>query len=207
MHIDLTNAAGTTLQSIATNVPNTGTYSWSIPSSLAAGQYRVRVTSDFNGQWTDLSDNPFTIAGSGNTYYVNGSASGGYYTTAAGSDGNDGKTPATPMATIQAMLNAYHPGSGATIFVDGGTYNLISTLTLTSANSGLTIQGTPGQTTILNRGNTSAGDYVFNLVNASNITLDHLAITGGNAGINASNGTTNTNVTISNNLIYSNYQI
>ena len=202
----MTNAAGTTVQSIATGVANIGTYSWSIPSNLAPGQYKVRVTSDLNGTWTDISDNAFDVAPASNVYYVNASSTGGYYTTAGGDDANDGKTPSTPMASIQAVLNAYDPGSGATIYVDSGTYNLLENITLTSANSGLTIEGTPGLATILNRGNTSSGDYVFNLVNASNITLDHLAITGGYAGINASNGTTNTNVTISNDLIYSNYQ-
>ena len=204
VHIDLTNAAGTTLQSIATNVPNTGSYSWSIPSNLAPGQYKIRVTSDLNGTWTDISDNSFLIAPAGNIYYVNPNSTGGYYTTAGGSDANDGKTPGTPMASIEAVINAYHPGAGATIYVDSGTSTLLENIVLTSADSGLTIEGTPTYSSILNRGSANSGDYVFDLQNATNVILDHLAITGAFTGINASAGTTETGITISNDLIYSN---
>ena len=130
----------------------------------------------------------------------------GSITTAGGNDNNDGKSPATPMSSIQAVINAYHPGVGQTIRVDSGTYNMFATIELTSADNGLTIQGVSNNSAILNRGNTTAGDFVFDLKNISNLTIDHLSITGGYAGINAYNGTTNTGTTISNNSIYSNYQ-
>ena len=38
---------------------------------------------------------------------------------------------------------------------------------------------------LLNRGNPVSGSYVFDLQHATNVTLDHLSITGGWTGINA----------------------
>ena len=209
-NVQVSTDNGSTWNTVATNQPldseGRGSFVWTPTSPTTGATALVRVVANDPANTTSAVAGPFLIAPVGNNYYVNANSTGGVYTTAAGSDANDGKSPATPMSSIQAILNAYQPGAGATIYVDSGTYTLLQNITLTSANSGLTIEGTPALTTILNRGNTSSGDYVFNLLGASNVTLDHLAITGGNAGINAPNGTSNPNLTISNDLIYSNYQ-
>jgi hypothetical protein len=62
-HTDPTYAAGTTfLDTIALKVPNTGSYTWKIPEYYGTGvvvnSFRVRVSV---GDWTDYSDNSFTI--------------------------------------------------------------------------------------------------------------------------------------------------
>ena len=190
------------MQSIATGVYGSS-FNWTIPTSLPAGSYRARVTSDLSGAIAATSQ-PFLITNSGQFYYVNGSSTGGVFTTAGGNDANDGKSPSTPMSSIQAVLNADHPGPGSTIYIDTGTYNLLGNIILTSADSGITFEGVPAQTTILNRGNGNVGEYVFDLHNVNNVTFDHLAITGAYAGINGGFNETSSNITVSNDLIYSN---
>ncbi|MES3005776.1 MAG: Ser-Thr-rich GPI-anchored membrane family protein [Patescibacteria group bacterium] len=43
--IHLLNESGISVQKIATNISNTGSYSWSIPTTLAAGKYKIEVDS------------------------------------------------------------------------------------------------------------------------------------------------------------------
>ena len=45
------------------------------------------------------------------------------------------------MASIEAVINTYHPGAGDTIYVDNGTYNLFHDINIPVIDSGLTIQG------------------------------------------------------------------
>jgi hypothetical protein len=44
-----------------TNVPDAGTYSWTIPGGYAGTDYRIRITSMINPAITDSSDADFTI--------------------------------------------------------------------------------------------------------------------------------------------------
>jgi hypothetical protein len=132
----------------------------------------------------------FTVTGRVTSYYVNAGTTGGEYTTAAGNDANSGLTPATPKASIQALLAAYTLGSGDTIYVDSGTYNLTSTINLTASESGsatssFTITGPTGNyaPAVLDRHNLNAGEYVFDLQGISHVTLQNLTITGANAGV------------------------
>ena len=119
-----------------------GSFDWAIPAGLASGNYLVRVASnDFAGV-TDAGDASFQLANSGHNYYVNDNISAGdQYTTALGNDVNDGKSPSTPMASIAAVLAAYHPGAGDTLYVDTGVYLLGGNLLLNSTASGLKIVG------------------------------------------------------------------
>jgi len=58
------------------------------------------------------------------TYYVNdASAFGDIYATAPGNDLFDGLTPATPMATLQGVLDTYDVAPGDLIYVDTGVYD------------------------------------------------------------------------------------
>jgi hypothetical protein len=144
------------------------------------------------------------------SYYVNIAGdpdfSDNEYTTAAGDNANDGLTPATPKASIRAVVDAYDLADGDRLFVDTGTYNLLSNIVLTAEDSGVLIRG-PQQTghrAVLNRGNTSDGSYVFELAGATSVTLDHLAITGASLGITQNAASHSDNLTVSNCEIYAN---
>src|SRR5262249_27351574 len=74
---------------------------------------------------------------------------------------------------------------------------------------GYTIQGYndashPDRVTSLDRGNTSAGSYAFELAGATGVTLDHLWITGGSVGGYAGPGAGSTRLTVSNSTVYGN---
>eukprot|EP01047_Picozoa_sp_COSAG01_P027985 COSAG01_NODE_1866_length_9033_cov_5.018359_3_plen_373_part_00 len=74
-----------------------------------------------------------------------------YVSAAHGSDSHDGKTSKTAKATVGAGIEATRKVGGATrtLCVGGGTYYLTGPLSLTAADSGLTIQGeAPGRTWI-----------------------------------------------------------
>ncbi len=89
------------------------------------------------GVGTILADNT-----GGTSYYVNGpSTVGDVFCTAPGSNSNNGLTPATPVASLSALLSMYtfHPGD--TIYVDTATYNFARNITLGPAFSGVRIIG------------------------------------------------------------------
>ncbi|MFY7879505.1 MAG: hypothetical protein ACOVP6_05510, partial [Lacibacter sp.] len=75
-------------------------------------------------------------------YYVNDAyTADDVYTTAAGNDGNNGTTPSTPKATVQAIINSYTLVASDTILIDHGTYT--QSFTITNADKGSIVTGTP----------------------------------------------------------------
>ncbi|MGO9467264.1 MAG: beta strand repeat-containing protein, partial [Isosphaeraceae bacterium] len=105
----------------------------------------------------------------GHVYYVNGGTSGGIYTTAPGNASNSGLSPSAPLASIQQVLSDYTLQPGDLILVDAGTYN--DDVTLTTAASGVTIEGAPGGAT------TFAG--TVSVASGDGITLQNLDLSGG----------------------------
>ena len=81
-NIDLMQVGNPTpVLNIASGVPNSGTYSWTVPGSLTPGSnYLIRVTREDGSGVYGVSSEPFTIAGPITTYYVNGATvtPGGY---------------------------------------------------------------------------------------------------------------------------------
>ncbi len=113
---------GITWTTIATNQPldseGRGSFAWTPTTQTNGSTALVRVIANSVASTTGTST-AFPIAPAGNIYYVNDSSTtGDTYTTAIGNNANNGKTPATPMASIEAVLNTYQPGAGALIEVD-----------------------------------------------------------------------------------------
>ena len=117
------------LTTIASAVADTGSYVW-IPanSGIGYGTYglRIQISLVNDPGVFDRSAEPFTVPENGNTYYVNDdSTANDQYTTAVGSNRNDGKLPSAPKPDPVNVLRVYTLGAGSTIEVDPGTYNLI----------------------------------------------------------------------------------
>lgn len=212
VNIDLLKASDQTLAThIAAGAPNSGQFAWTVPDAVTpSSQYLIRVARTDNGL-SDASNAPFTITPPIHTYYVNDDTvnATGDWTTAPGNDANDGLTPATPKASIRAVLQAYSPGAGDTILVDAGNYALASNLIIPAANSGVRIEGYhdpafPSRAAILDRGNQSAGSYTVELQNADDVTLSHLSLTGGYYPVYAANASDSDRLTISDCDIYGN---
>ena len=212
VNLDVSPDGGGTWISIATGLAmdayGNGSYDWTIPSNLPLGnQYLVRVTANEGTNPVGVSAQPFLITNNGNAYYVNANTTaGGAFTTAPGNDANSGTSPDHPMATLAALLETYPLGPGDTIYVDNGSYSLYRTIVLGPDDSGITIEGPAGGSAVLDRGNTNADQYVFDLQGATNVTLNSLQITGGLYGINASDGAGSTGLTVSTSTLFDNQQ-
>lgn len=173
---------------LSANEANDGSFTWTLTQGTfpASDQYVVRISSIATPSIADTSDTVFSVIPPIANYYVNdGATDGDEYTTAPGNDANDGLTRATPKLSIRAILETYDLEFGDTIFVDTGVYALTSNIIVTHADSGTRIQGpvSEGHQALLNRGNASAGSYVFELNDADAITLSNLSITGAYEGV------------------------
>jgi hypothetical protein len=184
VRIDVVAADGTTARTVAPSTFNDGEYLWSVPDSLAPGAYSLRVTAHEGSQPQGVSADLFQIADAGTDYYVNdASLAGDEFTTAAGDNANDGKSPGRPMATLAALLSAYDLGPGDVIHVDAGNYQLIRNTVISDQDAGVSIEGPVSAVALLNRANTSPGSYAIELVNADGATVERLSVTGGVDGI------------------------
>ncbi len=178
---------GVSVQTITSNAPDTGSFSWTVPPGTVVGDdYRIRVTRNDNPAIQDISDNNFSIRLPISVYYVNdGTVAAGDFTTTPGNDANSGLSPDAPKGSISAVLAAYSLKPGDTILVDSGTYTLSTALILNAAASGITIRGfhdpaDATRVTVLDRANTQFN--AIELVNADDVTLDRLTIRNANYG-------------------------
>lgn len=203
--LDNTGAVVESIQ-VAENTPDIGGYTWDIPTGGIdlALDWRVRVTSQQGGQPADLSAT-LALAGAGNAYYINdGSTADDVYTTAAGDNTFSGKTPDQPMASLAALLSLYDLGPGDTVYIDTGGYDLLTNIDLTGGDSGVTLRGAfdpgdpgnPAHVTMLDRGNRDDGNYVFELHNADDVTLEHLHLTGAEIAVHADRDSGSTGLTV-----------
>ncbi len=106
-------------------------FAWTIPQdAVEAKSYRIRATSlAATGSLQDISDGTFTIANSGNDYYINDdSLVGDLATSAIGNNFNTGKSPDQPMRSLRGLLAMYDLDAGDTIHIDTGNYRLISSI-------------------------------------------------------------------------------
>lgn len=86
------------------------------------------------------------------------SSAGTFYVFYAGGSDSAAGTQGAPFKTVARALAATRAGGGGgTIVLRGGTHFVASTLTLTGADSGLTIQSFPGEEAWLSRGTPLAG--------------------------------------------------
>ena len=190
--------SGPVLRSLITaSTPDTGRYAWTPSSSgLDYGTYglHIRIVSVADPSVYDMSTEPFTVPENGNTYYVNdGSKTGDQYTTAVGSNRNDGKLPSAPKPNPVNLFREYDITAGATVYVDTGNYPLIYTLQL----SGSVDRGLGLDTAFTIDGPTNAGatatfftaipgarpGALIDLLDADFVTLNNLSLQGGTTAV------------------------
>jgi hypothetical protein len=61
LRIELTNASNTTVASIINSTPNDGSHSWTIPSTITTGSYKIKISRADSGSPEVFSDATFTI--------------------------------------------------------------------------------------------------------------------------------------------------
>ena len=157
-----------------------GSYLWTIDTPTDGNTALIRVRAHDGSRPEDVSDEPFLIASAGADYYVNDtSTDSDVLTTASGDNALSGKSPDRPMASLFALLAAYDLDLGDVIHVDTGTYRLVRNIVIAAPDGGVRIEGPVTGGAVLDRGNQTSGAYVIELQDADDVTLDHLAITGG----------------------------
>jgi len=95
----------------------------------------------------------------------------GFYVSPTGSDSNSG-TAGSPFKTLAKALSAMQGSSTHTTYLEGGTYNLTSTLNLGTSASGMTFAAASGATPILDGGGSLS--TLIQLSGATGVTLQGL---------------------------------
>src|SRR6266436_2532436 len=91
-----------------------------------------------------------------------------FHVSVSGSATGDGSA-ANPFATLQQAQHAMETSTIKTTYVEAGTYNLSSTLTLGSADSGESFIAAPGQQVTLDGGKLL--NNLISLNGANNVTV------------------------------------
>jgi len=187
LDIEYSRDAGATWDVLAADVPAVAEeYEWDVSGYAGSPLYRIRITCDEDATVGDTSGS-FRV-GSNLVFYVNdGETAGDVYTTAIGSAAGHGITPASPMGSIEQVLETYDLDAGDTVYVDTGTYPLAETLSLNASDEGdetnyvRIIGSTVEGGTVLDRqsGETNA---IGVDINASHVWLEGLTITGAAQG-------------------------
>ena len=168
-----------------------GAYVWKSGDWGATALGQWRIYSDRDQSIVGGSYAPFVLRNTGTIpYYVNNDLEeGDVYCTAAGDDENDGLTPATPKATVQAILAAYELEPEDVILVDAGRYvDGAYPIVVDGTDSGwsnryVTIQGStnPAARTIWHA--PSRSEAVCSLSYAENVCLRNLTLENANVGV------------------------
>ena len=106
-------------------------------------------------------------------------------------------------------MAAYDLDQGDTVYVDTGTYDLLTNIVINQQDSGVRIQGVDTTSaeneTVFDRNKTSAGGYIFDFTNiARDVTIDSLSMTGSYKPVYSSSTSDADQITISNNRFYGN---
>ena len=186
VRVQVSTNAGVSWTTLTTNVLATqGTYTWTPKTAHQTPVAKWRVQSVADSSVSSENEHVFgvrTSADASLNYYVNdASTEGDVYCTAVGNDENDGSSPATPKATLQAVLDTYQLLGGDVVYVDTGTY-AEQTVTFTAADSGTEgnhrarIVGSPNGS-VFDRRNTTLD--VFVLKGISHLSIENVTLRGG----------------------------
>ena len=158
--LDYSPDNGNTWTNIVCGIPATeGRYMWNSTEygRSALGRWRAYCVENTSVEASSMST--FVLRNGGSIYYYvnNAQETNDVYCTAAGDDGNDGLTPGTPKASVQAILDAYELAPEDVVLVDAGTYSLASPLVIDQSDSGwLDEKGNPCYVTIQGSTNSAA---------------------------------------------------
>ncbi|NBB77971.1 MAG: LEPR-XLL domain-containing protein, partial [Verrucomicrobia bacterium] len=182
-----------------------GTFTWTPDTETGGNDGFLRAVANTGGNAQGQSRDAFLVTNAGKNYYLNDDdTTGDVFTTAVGENLNSGKSPDDPMASLFALFKAYSIGGGDTVHIDTGTYVLRQNITLTAANAGMTLLGPSTETALLDRANLSSGTAVLELIDADNVTVENLSITGAETGILADRDNDSDGVVLRNNEIFGN---
>lgn len=151
-------------------------YEWDTKDLCDGPYYLIRITSNEDPDVWVVSERWFTVHNGPVAYYVNdASTDHDAWCTAPGDDVNDGLTPATPKAMVQAVLSTFDLEPGDVIYMDTGDYRLSENIVVTDADDGsvdtpVSFVASPYGVTF-DRGNTASSSYGWHLKNSQYVEL------------------------------------
>ena len=198
--VDYSANMGGTWNAVASGVPldaeGEGSVPWTAGPATSGNSGLIRVQ---GGGATELiedtSDLGFLVSAIGTAFYINDrDVSGDLFTTAPGDNLNSGRTPGSPMLSLNALLGAYDLDPGDTIRVDNGSHTGRVNLVIGIADAGVRIEGPPVGAAVIDRANTDTAATAIELVDADDVELVDLHITGGYLGIDIADDSDNVRV-------------
>ena len=127
---------GTNWNLIATVDCSDGSYLWNTGNLLSETVW-VRFLRPADPDFR-IAESPVFKVRNENMYFVNDAdQTDDMYCTAIGQPSNSGLSPASPMDSIQAIIDSYDLPPGSILFVDTGTYNITSDIEITEEEGGL----------------------------------------------------------------------
>ncbi|HMP72845.1 MAG TPA: right-handed parallel beta-helix repeat-containing protein [Kiritimatiellia bacterium] len=181
--------AGATWETIITGLPAlSGSFGWDTSTASNSLDALWRVVLEADPGVVDQTDSIFNIRNDIRSFFVNNATTNGnVFTTAPGNNANDGRTPATPKATLENLLATYDTEPYDTIYVDTGIYTSSVIQVIWSrggdSNANMTIRGSTnvaaGGTVI--RRPTQTGDVL--VVNASYVTVRDITFENAERGL------------------------
>lgn len=118
------------LMNITPSTPDTGVYQWiAADSGINFGTHGLRIQISLVGSPSVFarSTEDFTVPENSTTFYVNDAGTfGDIYTSAPGSNRNDGTNPSEPVPYVNNLLHIFTLGPGDTVDVDAGNYALVA---------------------------------------------------------------------------------
>ena len=122
----------------ATALSSTGSFEWSVPSpTTATASYYLRVVCEQDNTVFAITDSAGIVTRVSKTYYVNDSSStNDVYCTAVGATNHTGDSTDSPMPSLNDVLTRFQLGPGDIVYVDTGTYMLLSNIVISSNHKG-----------------------------------------------------------------------
>jgi len=180
---------GTNWTTIVSNIPAlNGSYLWNTTTASNTLDGLWRVILEANPSVQDQSDSIFNIRNDVRAFYVNNATTNGdVYTSVPGSSLNDGRSPATPKATLEDLFAVYDTEAFDTVYVDTGIYtsSVIQVIWSRGGNSN-------GYMTMRGSTNLAAGGSVIKrpamvddamTLNASYVKIQHLTFENAGRGL------------------------
>lgn len=185
---------GVTWQPIAENIADTGTFNWRAPDATSRGL--VRVTDSADPAVGAVSRSTFIVAAPVSEYFVNDTVAdpGEEFTSAPGAYDHTGRSPDSPLPSINALLHTTSMNPGDRIWIDHGSYLAHRDIVIAETWTGAVIQGPANGVAAIDRGDRSPGTSVIR-IEADSVTLNHLELRGADTGIRIDPGANGTRIT------------
>ena len=171
-----------------------GTFAWTpADSGIAYGTHDLRIQVSLVGDplTFDRSAEGFSVPEDTNSFFVNDSdLTADEYTTSAGSYRNTGRLSNAPKPNPVGILRTYSIGSGDTLYIDTGIYDVFQPFVVSNVDGlgddeGFTMTGPVDTSRIasIEHAHPSTVAPLIALYDADFVTVEHLTLIGGQHGL------------------------